>query len=58
MVSAEQLMEFASLPAGPVDLAAMKQEIVRLGDDDRMVKVKAMLLGKALASQSDRSDRG
>jgi hypothetical protein len=51
MVGAEQLMEFTSLPAGAVDLTTMKQEIVRLGDDDRMAKVKAMLLGKALADQ-------
>ncbi len=49
MVSAEQLMEFTSLPAGDVDLTTMKQEIVRLGDDDRMVRVKANLLGRALA---------
>ncbi len=49
MVSAEQLMEFTSLPAGEVDLTTMKQEVVRLGDDDRMVRVKANLLGRALA---------
>lgn len=51
LVSAEQLMEFTALQE-PVDLAAMKQEIVRLGDDDRMVRVKANLLGKALAGNS------
>jgi hypothetical protein len=51
MVSAEQLMEFTSLPAGAVDLLAMRQEIVRPGTDGRMAKVKAMLLGQALADQ-------
>ena len=49
MVSAEQLMEFTPPPDGPPDVAAMKQEILLAGDDDRMVKVKAHLLGVALA---------
>lgn len=51
MVSAEQLLEFASLPAGAMDLLAMRQEIVRLGDDGRMAKVQAMLLGQVLGDQ-------
>jgi hypothetical protein len=51
MVSAEQLMAFAALPVGATDLLAMKQEIIRASDDGRMVKVKAMLLGRALADQ-------
>jgi hypothetical protein len=49
MVGAEQLMKFATLPDGPVDLAAMKQETALSVDDDRMLKVKAHLLGMALA---------
>jgi hypothetical protein len=48
-VSAEQLIGFTTLPDGPLDLDAMKQEIVLQGEDDRMVKVKAHLLGLALA---------
>jgi hypothetical protein len=48
-VGAEQLMKFTSLPDGPLDLAAMKQETTLAGDDDRMLKVKAHLLGMALA---------
>lgn len=52
MVSAQQLMDFTTLQDGPLDLVAMKQEITRLGGDDRMAKVKAMLLGKALAGNS------
>jgi hypothetical protein len=49
VVGAEQLIKFATLPDGPVDLAAMKQETTLAGDDDRMLKVKAHLLGMALA---------
>ncbi|MGL4401411.1 MAG: hypothetical protein ACRCXD_16220 [Luteolibacter sp.] len=49
VVGAEQLIGFTTLPDGPFDLAAMKREIILAGDDDRMVKVKAHLLGMALA---------
>ncbi len=49
IVSAEQLIGFTTLPDGPLDVAAMKQEILQTGDDARMVKVKAHLLGMALA---------
>ena len=53
MVDAEQLMDFASLPAGPVDLPALKEEIIRPGSgDDRMARVNAMLLGTQLALES------
>jgi hypothetical protein len=53
MVGAEQLMKFASLSEEPVDLAGMKQEIIRLGsEDERMAKVKAMLYGRQLATRS------
>lgn len=51
VVSAEQLMEFTPPPAGPADVTAMKQEIPGPGDDERMAKVKAMLLGRALAGK-------
>lgn len=52
-VSAEQLMEFVPMQDGPAeDAAELKQEIIRLArDDERLAKVKAMLLGKRLSGK-------
>ena len=52
IVTSAQLIKFANDQESPVvDLARMKEDIVRLADnDDRMAKVKAMVFGMALAS--------
>lgn len=53
VVSAEQLLDFTTPHGGAVDLTTIKEEIVRLGkEDDRLAKVKAMLLGRELVSKS------
>lgn len=53
IVSAEQLLNFTTPHGGAVDLATIKEEIVQLGkEDDRLAKVKAMLLGRELVSKS------
>jgi hypothetical protein len=49
VVGAEQLIAFATLPDGPLDVAAMKQVVMQAGEDTRMAKVNAHLLGMALA---------
>lgn len=52
MVRPEQLMEFAEAVDHPGDPAALKEEILRLGADDRLAKVYAMFLGRALATKT------
>lgn len=52
VVTTEQLLEFAA-PQRAADPASLKEEILRLGSGDgRLAKVKAMLLGMALAAKS------
>jgi hypothetical protein len=53
VVTTEQLLEFASPHTVITDPASLKEEILRLGSGDgRLAKVKAMLLGRALAAKS------
>jgi hypothetical protein len=53
VVTAEQLAGFATSPGGPKDADSLKKEILGMGSgDERMAKVTAILLGRALASKS------
>lgn len=53
IVSADELLKVAPVSGEPGDLAGMKEEIVRLANrDERMAKVRAMLLGRELVAKS------
>ena len=54
LVSAEQLLDFVPVESDPAeDAAELKQDIIRLAPlDERMAKVKAMLLGKQFAAET------